>query len=183
MQPQTQELLTYLDSCRKQLRDVVEAVPEADRARRPGEGRWSVVEILMHLGIVEKRVATLVKRMTDGVRRGEPAPSAAFETGTAIASLEERGALDRSKRFVAPEPVLPKDDVNLDAAWEALGASRAAMRDAVLAGDGLALASAVVPHPIFGPLNTYEWVAFVGGHDLRHADQIREAAEQLSRLA
>ena len=183
MHPQTQELLTYLDDCRKRLRDVVEAVPEGDRTRRPAEGRWSVVEILIHLGIVEKRVATLVRRMSDGVRRGEPAASTPFDPTQAIAALEERGALDRSKRLVAPEPVIPKEAVNLEAAWQALASSRATMRDAVLAGDGLPLAGAVVPHPIFGPLNTYEWIAFVGGHDLRHSDQIREAAEQLKLLS
>jgi hypothetical protein len=179
MHPQTQELLTYLDDCRKRLRDAVEAVPEGDRARHPGAGRWSVAEILTHLGIVEKRVAILVKRMTDGVRRGEPAPPVAFEPSAAIAGLEERGALDRSRKIVAPEAARPNEDADLDAAWKALAASRAAMRDAVLAGDGLPLAGAVVPHPIFGPLNTYEWIAFVGGHDLRHADQIRETAEAL----
>jgi hypothetical protein len=181
MQPQTQELLTYLDTCRKRLRDVVEAVPEGDRARRPGEGRWSVAEILMHLGIVEKRVATMVKRLTDGVRRGEPTPAVAFDPSAAIAAIEGHGALDRSKKLTAPEAARPGDDVNLVAAWQALAASRAAMRDAVLAGDGLALATTVAPHPAFGPLNVYEWIAFVGGHDLRHSEQIRETAEQLKR--
>ena len=179
MHPQTHELLTYLDDCRKRLRDVVEAVPEGDRSRRPAEGRWSVVEILTHLGIVERRVATLVKRMSDGVRRGERATAAPFEPSVAIAAIEGHGALDRSRKIVAPDAAMPKDELTLDAAWQSLAASRAAMRDAVLAGDGLPLAGATTPHPAFGPLNTYEWIAFVGGHDLRHADQIRETAEQL----
>ena len=104
-----------------------------------------MVEILTHLGIVEKRIAVLVRRMTDGVRRGEPASAAPFEPSAAIAAIEGHGALDRSRKIVAPDAAMPKDELTLDAAWQALAASRAAMRDAVLTGDGLPLAGATTP--------------------------------------
>jgi hypothetical protein len=35
------------------------------------------------------------------------------------------------------------------------------------------------PHPRFGPLTGYQWIAFSGAHEARHAAQIREIAEQL----
>jgi hypothetical protein len=44
--------------------------------------------------------------------------------------------------------------------------------------DGLAIAGIVFPHRLLGPLNLYQWVIFMGAHELRHAQQIREAGTQ-----
>jgi hypothetical protein len=35
------------------------------------------------------------------------------------------------------------------------------------------------PHPVLGPTNGYQWFLFIGSHEARHADQIRETARQL----
>ena len=43
----------------------------------------------------------------------------------------------------------------------------------------LALSTASHPHPLLGMLDMYEWVWANGAHELRHAAQIREVAEQL----
>lgn len=43
-------------------------------------------------------------------------------------------------------------------------------------GDGLAFSGVLHPHPIFGMLDLYEWVHFIGAHDRRHAEQVRELA-------
>jgi hypothetical protein len=34
------------------------------------------------------------------------------------------------------------------------------------------LSAATYPHPSFGPLNLYQWLAFVGIHEERHLNQI-----------
>ena len=36
------------------------------------------------------------------------------------------------------------------------------------------------PHPTFGPLNLYQWLAFVGIHQSRHRRQIEAAKETLN---
>jgi hypothetical protein len=38
----------------------------------------------------------------------------------------------------------------------------------------------VVPHPALGDQNLYQWIAFVGAHESRHAAQIREIAAALA---
>ncbi len=43
--------------------------------------------------------------------------------------------------------------------------------------DGLALGNFSYPHPMFGPLDLYQWLVFVGLHESRHACQIRELGE------
>jgi hypothetical protein len=54
------------------------------------------------------------------------------------------------------------------------------LRRAILTGDGLALGTLTHPHPIFGPLTLYQWIATTAGHEGRHTAQIREIAAMLS---
>ncbi len=58
--------------------------------------------------------------------------------------------------------------------------TRAALRAAILAGDGRALSEVVQPHPVLGPINLYQWALFVGSHEIRHTGQVREIADQLN---
>jgi hypothetical protein len=38
------------------------------------------------------------------------------------------------------------------------------------------------PHPAWGPLNLYQWLAFVGAHEARHLAQISALKETLNAL-
>jgi hypothetical protein len=67
----------------------------------------------------------------------------------------------------------------LPAIWSALDATRADLREALREADGLALGTLTFPHIYFGPLDLYTWIAFVGAHEARHTDQIREIAASL----
>ncbi len=68
----------------------------------------------------------------------------------------------------------PRGNVTMAAAWEELEAATDALRKAVGAADGLALGEVHAPHPALGSLNLYQWLIFIGAHEARHADQIRE---------
>jgi hypothetical protein len=61
--------------------------------------------------------------------------------------------------------------------------TRAALRAAALAGDGLALGEVIQPHLVLGPINLYQWLLFVGGHEVRHTAQVREIAAALKTSA
>jgi uncharacterized damage-inducible protein DinB len=82
---------------RRALREAVELVPSGRRRERPGEGRWSVAEVLEHLAIVEERsVAIIAKLVADA-----PARSAAGSTDPT--PLDRTALRDRSRRVSAPE--------------------------------------------------------------------------------
>jgi hypothetical protein len=53
-------------------------------------------------------------------------------------------------------------------------AARQGVVAVVHSGDGLALGAVSAPHPALGVFSGYDWIAFVGSHAARHADQIRE---------
>lgn len=177
MHSRTKELLDYLDHQRAALRAAFEAVPAPLRDRAPAPGRWSTAQCVEHLSIVGGRIAeALTTKVADAKARGLAAETA---TDPILPHTDHEKVLDRSTKFSAPDPIQPTG-VSADAAWAAIERSGTAMRDAVSAADGLALGSVSWPHPRFGSLTAYQWIAFSGAHEGRHAAQIREIAETLA---
>jgi uncharacterized damage-inducible protein DinB len=176
MHPRIAELLRYLDAQREELRAAVARVPPEQRERSPAPGRWSVAEILEHLSIVEASITRLFTvRLAEARERGLGPET---ETTPVLSTFDLAKLADRSYQVTASEAARPQGKLDAAAAWAALEDARQAFREAVLSGDGLALAGVVHPrpHPVFGILNLYQWVAFVGGHEARHAAQILEIA-------
>jgi DinB superfamily len=167
------ELLDYLDVQRAELRAAFDAIPAAARDRSPGPGLWSTAAIVEHLAMVGERIAQRLAKGIDEARASGIGPETS--TDPILPTLNLERALDRSKRFTAPDFLKPTG-LDGDAAWAALERATVHVRAAVAAGDGLALEKAGWPHPVFGQLSLYEWIGFVGAHEARHAAQMREMA-------
>ncbi len=183
MHPRTAEILQYLDTQREALRAAVNRVPEDQREQSPGPGRWSVAEILEHLSLVEASLTRLFTSvLAEAQARGLGLET---ETTSVLTSFDHARVVNRSYTVAASERTQPQKKLDAAAAWAALVAARETFREAILAGDGLALGEVVHPrpHPILGPLNLYQWVAFAGGHEARHTAQILEIAAALGDRA
>lgn len=176
MHPRLAGVMDYAERARTELMATVAAVPVLLREARPTEEAWSVAEILEHLVMVERGVAKLVA-MKAGELRAQPSPLE--EAPDMIPVALARFAVDRSTKVNAPERVVPRGEMSAEEALEALGKTREQLVEQVRASDGLALSTVSHPHPIFGPLDVYEWIHMTGWHELRHAEQIREVAHQL----
>src|SRR5262249_28594953 len=139
---------------------------------RPSADAWSVAEVLEHLSIVETNIAGLLKRK---IAEGRDAGIGAETDSSSVLNPSQGETMrDRARRIESPETTRPKSSLTADAAWEAAERSREAIRQVLVDANGLALGEISAPHRIFGQLNVYEWVGFVGSHESRHAAQIRE---------
>jgi hypothetical protein len=174
MHPRTHELLDYLERQRAVLRAAFDAVPPALRERAPAAGAWSTAACVEHLAIVGHLVAN---RLTANVASANPGPETS--TDPILPQLNVSMVLDRGTKLNAPDLILPTG-LSAYAAWAAVERAGIALRDAVVAADGLALGGVSWPHPRFGPLTAYQWIALNGAHEARHAAQIREIAETLA---
>jgi len=170
----TRELLAYLDEQRSVLKSAFESVPEDLRERTPAPDRWSAANIVEHLSIVEARISKVLSERIDEGRAGL---SPETSTDPILPTIDYRRMYDRSTRVKAPEIAIP---TGLDAAsaWTALEDAGSKLRGVLLANDGLGLSSITHPHPRFGALSVYQWIAFLGAHEVRHAQQIREDIPQ-----
>jgi hypothetical protein len=166
----TRELLSYLDEQRSVLRSAFEAVPAEVRNRPPSPERWSPANVVEHLAIVETRISKILSERIEAAR---PGLAVSTNTDPILPTINYKRMYDRSTRVKAPETAIPTglDSVS---AWAALENAGSMMRAMLVSADGLALSSVTHPHPRFGVLSVYDWIAFLGAHEVRHAEQIRE---------
>ena len=177
MHPRTEELLTHLEETRAALHAAVDAVPSSLRETRPAADRWSVAEVLEHLGRVEEQITRLLTaKLTEARLTGALGPER--ESGPFVDPREDL-FLDRRRRITAGDRVLPKGEMDAAAALAALDGTRAKLRELVVSHDGLSLGAVGHPHPAFGMLGGYQWFVFIGTHEARHTLQIREIGEAL----
>ena len=177
MHPRLEELFAYLKVRRAALHAAVETVPEGLRNQPPSAGRWSVAEVLEHLALVERRfTTTFADRLVEAKAAGLAAES---DTSPIVGSYDVAPLLDRRDKHAAPDVVVPHD-AEWQAAWDALEAARKAFLEVYLNGDGLALGDVINRHPRIGALNLYQWGVWIGGHEARHTEQVREIAAELT---
>ena len=170
-----ESIIAELAADRAALRAAVDAVPHADRARRPGPGRWSVADVIEHLAIVEERAVGILRDLAT------KAPARATGGDTPGYVRFDRTLLrDRAQRVEAPEPIRPSGGMDADAAWERLERSREALVTALREAADRDLGAVERMHPRLGALTGWQWVAALGGHEERHAAQVREIAGQLA---
>ena len=171
MQPRTLEVLAFFDEQRAILKSAFDSTPVEIRERAPALDRWSPANIVEHLAIVETRIASILSERIQEAR----AAGIGQETSTEplLPTLDVGRVYDRTTRVKAPETAIP---TGLDsvAAWSKLESATSLLKGMAQSGDGLALLSVLHSHPRFGPMSVYQWIAFLGAHETRHASQIRE---------
>jgi hypothetical protein len=171
------DVLATLDASRLALRDSMAAIPAAVRGVRPGPDRWSPVDIVEHLSLVETRFSAVV-----GAKIAEALDAGLAPESRPREPLPERIRTllaDRTGKRTAPEAAVPSGVMNEATAWAAADKARAGFRAVVLNADGRALGTVIHEHPFFGPLNVYQWVELLAAHEMRHVAQVREAAAHL----
>ena len=179
MHPRLREVLGHLETSRAALKRAVAAVPSELRGRRPAAERWSVAEVLGHLALVEGQITRLLKTKIEAALANGLGPE--HEASAVLPTVDVARLLDRGRRLEASPSARPSADLDAERAMSELAARREALCGLLTGVDGLALGDIVIPNPVLGPLNVYQWAVFVGGHEGRHTAQIEEIAAKLTR--
>lgn len=176
MDPRIDYLLALLDRYRTELGDVFDAAAGSGYPASRAEAGWSVAQVLEHLVITERAVTTLLSDLVpDLVRRSE---DEGFDPAAFAEHVDMPHFLDRSRKIRGAQPPGRMDAAE---AWEALATSRAELIARLETARGLRLEDASHAHPVTGrPLDAYQWVAFLGLHEARHAAQIREIISKVA---
>ena len=174
VQPRIREVIDYLDTQRAALADALAAVPAARRDTRPAPDRWSAAEVVEHLQRVEEAVAGLLRAKVMEARAAGLGTESSAEAVVPTVAVER--VMDRSRPLTASEMSSPTGALDADAAWARLARTRDELRAWIGEQDGAALGDVVIPHPVLGPQDVYQWLVFIGGHEGRHAGQLREIA-------
>src|SRR5262249_33893753 len=123
--------------------------------------------------LVSGAEARIVHRVRDLIGQAEtagnlgPAPA-----GFRPISPEEIRSRSTATRFQSPEAIQPKNKQTIDELLEKIRGTRKGLLDLRPKFEQLDLSDLKFSHPAFGPLDSYEWLAFMVMHETRHRDQI-----------
>ena len=177
MHPRTREVLEHLESNHAQLLRAVDVIPSSLREREPGEGRWSVAGVLEHLAVVDEAIAGRLTSTLTAAR--EAGLSHEADEGSILSRLDVDAILDRGRPRTASAKSQPRQGVSASDALAHYQHAHQQVCDLVRQYDGLALGDVTAPHPVLGEIDVYQWLLFLGAHEGRHADQVREIGEAL----
>ncbi|MET3576313.1 DinB family protein [Bhargavaea ullalensis] len=156
------------DEARTELLEVVARLSDEDLNRKPSNGGWSIKQIMEHLYLMEGAVA---KTIADQAVNGE-------ETAAEMRPIE--ATVNRSVKVEAPAFTMPSDQFSSkEELKQKLSSTRSMLSKAEQTSDPQALEDKSYPHPVFGMMKLKQWIPFVGYHEKRHIDQIREVKEDL----
>ena len=172
-----EEIFGALDATRARLTASVEGLGEGQEHFRPAPERWSIADIFEHLAIAEASSVKLFDRLlqkaeAEGCTRAEGDPFAPV-------SIVEQATPFRGQKFQSPEQIRPTGEVPLAASLASLDQSLEQIRALRPRLERADCAEQRVPHPIFGPLNLYQWLVFTAAHEERHLAQINALKEEM----
>ncbi|SES67534.1 DinB superfamily protein [Oceanobacillus limi] len=156
------------ERARNELWSEVSGISDELLNQNPVTNGWSMKQILEHLYLIETTFTKLIERQ--------------LESGKDVNVKNQPIELtvDRGYKVKAPEFAVPSDDyASLAALKEKLNTSHQALRSLFQRADPIQLQAKGIPHPAFGLLNLKQAFEFVGYHELRHIEQLKEVKEKL----
>ena len=169
-------LIDEVARARARFLDAVVGLSSAQAAFKPEPTTWSVLEITEHMVRAEEAGVFGMWRALDGYRRGEP-----MWSGDPVhrgLSIEEVVAQTWQPKEQVPEIAAPRWGGAL-AYWMArLQSQQVVLEELAQALSGVALEEVIYPHPISGPLDVRQRLAFLRFHLDRHRDQVEALKDQ-----
>ncbi|MFX3623007.1 MAG: DinB family protein [Ectobacillus sp.] len=161
-------LFTALATTRDMLWKEIEGLNDTQLNAKPKREKWSIVQNLHHLDLVEQSV---ISAIVNGLKKEE-----CKEVPIKPVHL----ALDRTHKAETPEQMRPTETLmKEEQIRNLLQNSRTKLLEVLGSTNKQELTEKYSNHPMFGELSLYQWVEFLNFHEQRHLEQIREAKQAL----
>lgn len=170
-----QEVVDYLSAEREKFLATADGLSDAQLNFKSADDQWSIREIFHHIWMVEGLTARLMANLLKQAVENQ-LPEDPDTEGSVLASLEAH-AERLTGKFQAPERVVPIDALPLVASIDKMGETRAKLVQPLDELCRYDVSSLVYPHPAIGPINAYQWLLVMGGHESRHRRQINRIKE------
>jgi hypothetical protein len=165
-------------SIRERLAGVLAKVKPDEAATRPDDKTWSIQEIVEHLTMVEFGTARICTKLLNEARQAGKLSNGRVELSAVFA---ERTAQVATQRLEAPNRVHPTGKVSISESFERMDSNKKLFDDMRPDLERYDLSNHKFPHPYFGDITAAEWLAILGGHELRHTKQIEKLLEKIRK--
>ena len=163
------EIFADIDAVRGRIYECTERLSPAQVCFKRSADSWSVAEILEHLGKADRRI---LQRICETLAPAEAPGNCASPAQFAPFCLEAhiKDAWDQGLK--APDHLVPVGGLTVDELLEEMRRGRAEFLSHRPRFEAHDLSQLSFPHPYFGTMNLYQWLAFVAMHENRHLRQI-----------
>ena len=161
-----EQALAYLAETRKGVVEATKGLTEAQWKFKPAPDRWSAAEVLEHVVLIEDIVQGILAKI------GQAPAGAADRDPKQVDAMVLAKVPDRTEKFQAPPPALPSGRWTSAGTLERFLKSRS--QTVEIMRSAADLRGHVIAHPVFGPLDGYEWILATAAHSARHTKQILE---------
>lgn len=163
-----EKLVKDLERTQDKFLKSVDGLSEAQWNYKAAPEKWSIAQCAEHIAAAE----SFIRGAVEGALTK---PLAADQDAAALVKDDfiQTVIVDRSRKFSAPEPLVPGGRFGSPAAAvDAFSKERAATLK--LAQGDTDFRAHAAQHPGFGMIDTYGWMLFLSGHTERHTLQIEE---------
>ncbi|MCP9495368.1 MAG: DinB family protein [Pyrinomonadaceae bacterium MAG19_C2-C3] len=170
MHAKLDEIAQLINDYRTLLLERVNPLSQSQLDWRATQDDWSIGEVLDHLYLVETGSSkVLYKYATELKDKNFSAPPL---DGSALTSLDHFQVETIQTKRKAPEAVVPRSGVTKAELLAQLEGCRARLLQTIDALDAYDLHQFHFPHPVFGKIDLYQWIIFIGKHERRHITQV-----------
>lgn len=165
-----EEIYTANDQIREKLKAVIGNLSEEQANNLPEGEKWSVAQIVEHIAKVEVGMTQIsAKLLSEAQKNGGKSD------GKAVISKEflEKAKSAATQKLEAPERVRPEGGKMIADSLNSLSESRRKLYELKPLFEEVECSGHKFPHPAFGDLTAHEWLALIGGHEMRHLAQIK----------
>lgn len=170
------EIYDANDKIRTKLKETVSSLTEEQANFLPEGEKWTVANLVEHISMVENGIARISAKLlgeaqvAGGKTKGEAKISESFL---------EKAAWGRTQKFEAPERVHPSGRLTIAESLAKLDENRLQLEELRPLFESVECSDFKFPHPAFGDMSAHEWLALIGGHELRHMQQIKKILSQI----
>lgn len=162
-------LLTQLQQTKDQLLKDVQGLTDAQLEYKPAADRWSVIECVEHITLIEKAIMDGEQKLVQQPANSERRKDIKTTDEQIIKNVE-----DRSHKVKAPEFGVPKHNYSSNAeAIKAFTEQRDKLIDYVTNTQDV-MRDHITDHPVLGPIDAYQLLLLDAAHTNRHTQQLQE---------
>lgn len=170
------EIYEANDKIRAKLKSVVANLTDEQTNALPDGEKWTVKEFVEHISIVDEGIVKISAKLLNAAKENGRQADGAARFSEDFAAKMAKG---REAKFEAPDRVRPTGTKTIAESLAKLDETRERLEELKPLFESVECAEVKFPHPAFGDLSAHEWLALLGGHEMRHIRQIESVLAKI----
>ena len=158
------------DKIHERLKETVENLTDEQLNYLPEGERWTVAQIVEHLSLVEDGMTRISRKLLNEAKENGKTSDGSVKISEDFLRKAEKS---REQKLEAPDRVHPKLGQTIAESLAKMEENRIRLNELRPLFESVECSNYKFPHPAFGELTAHEWLALIGGHEMRHIEQIK----------